>query len=504
MMYRTALLLLLLAACANPAPTKPPTFKPVPETAFPKGLALASPLQTTPTGLQAMATTPSLAYKNHLDDLEAVLSGSASPAGKFRPEAFFLTPVRVDCYGPNLKYQNHPDGPDQPNPELPGGDLGLWTDSNLSINRATAPFTVTARDEACSAAQLNARLSGTSNQGKAGLILAATMASVAPSLPSAGSSVNVTAEINALALPGLSFSNASIAQSSAGVWNYGLEMLASHSGAPRKVVINLNHTPSSGTYSGVLSYRANTLSNGGNCGGGANNLTLNGSMKYAKVSNTSLRIQARSALVCGHDQNVLDAANQVDPSKTWADDFNAFSADFNPATYTGSYAYGWQAGSLDSHSRVLNLRLNNPASGESVALDGETYFGYGARVQSDADLVMGVGGFICNWAGPKSGPAIFHQYAQRQFVQYDAAKGVFVVPAGGSDIRYAPTRNCLNTSSSFKYDRNLNGTLDESAAELSLSSLELDLMQPADTNGDGTATIEEKLVSRGYLAPVAP
>lgn len=504
-MRRIALfLLLLIAACAS-SPSQPPVLKPVPEAAFPRGLALASPLQTAaPVGLRAMSAAPSLAYANDLDDLAAVLSGSASPAGRFRPEAFFLTPARVDCYGPQLKYRSHPDGPDSPTAELPGGDLGLWTDSNLRISRSSTPYSVTALDEACSAAQLNARLSGTSKQGKAALILAATLASVAPSLPGAGASVNVTAQMNALGLPGLSFTSASVAQSGGGVWTYALEMQAVHSGTPRRVWVSLSHAPSAGGYSGTLSYRADTQITGGNCGPGANNATLNGSLKYSKPSSSLLRLQARSSYLCGHNQNGLDASQQVDPSKPWADDFNSFSADFNPASYTGSYAYGWQAGGGDSHSRVLALRLNPPASGETLAKDGETYFGYGDRVQTDPDLVMSVGGFTCNWAGPKTGPTVFHEFAQRQFVEYSSAKGVFVVPSGGSDIRYAPTNSCLNTSSSFQYDRNLNGSLDESAPDLTVSAPDLDLMQPADTNSDGTATIEEKIASRGYVTPVAP
>lgn len=496
------LFLLLLTACASPATPPAPTA----DIAFPHGLAVDSPLQVTrlvnSSTLHPQAVPPSRAYQNDVNDIESVLSG-ASPALLFSNEAFFTRPSRANCFGPALLYQNHPDGGSG---ELPTGDLGLWLENEYKL--VGTVFSPT--NEACAAAQLNTRLVGLSQQAKAAMVFAAAALAQASPLPNPGSSLDETPNLNAWALGTVRFNSALVSQSPGGLWNYALKLELLQAGSWRAAQISLQHQPSSSGYSGLLSYQVNSVATGGNCGVGSN-ITLVGSTKYNKAS-SNLRVQSRSAVLCGWNQNSFDSNGQVDPSKAWADDFQGFTADFDPDSYAGSYAYVWQAGNADPNSRVLNLKLNNPASGETISSEGEAYYGYGEPVQSKPSLVMDIAGFYCNWAGPKptGGSSGFFEYAQRQLVGYDSSKGVFVSPTAGSNIRYAPTQSCLNVSADFKYDRNLNRLFDESPEQLTVTpygsgaSTDLGLLQPSDTNGDGNKTIEESIAAQGYVAPRIP
>ena len=74
-----------------------------------------------------------------------------------------------------------------------------------------------------------------------------------------------------------------------------------------------------------------------------------------------------------------------------------------------------------------------------------------------------------------------------------------------ADIHYAPTLDCLNDgSTSFWYDRNLNSTNDETTSDLVVTTRDLDLMEPADRDGDMVETIPEAIANRGHTLPTAP
>ena len=123
------------------------------------------------------------------------------------------------------------------------------------------------------------------------------------------------------------------------------------------------------------------------------------------------------------------------------------------------------------------------------------------------DGVIIAEGLYCNWAAPGSTGSL-QPYAQRQFVSFNSSTGHFDMPAGGSDVRYAPVNNCqYDGEGAFWYDRNLNLTADETADDLIVmpgSTNPFDLMAALDSDGDGTATILEAIDGRGYNAPVAP
>jgi hypothetical protein len=230
-------------------------------------------------------------------------------------------------------------------------------------------------------------------------------------------------------------------------------------------------------------------------------VTNNGTLAFARLGADELRIQQRAGAFCGHNVDAR-TGGIVDPTGDWGDNYSSFTANFDSETMAGDYAYAWQAGVHDRASRVLDVGINNFSP-----LDGEAYFGYGDRVQDKTDGVFVAQGMYCNWAAPGSAGGM-QPYAQRQFVTFNSTTGHFETPTGGADLRYAPTNNCqYDGGGAFWYDRNLNGVDDETPADLTVtpgSVNPLDLMEAVDSDGDGTATIAEKIATRGYDAPVAP
>ena len=235
-------------------------------------------------------------------------------------------------------------------------------------------------------------------------------------------------------------------------------------------------------------------------------------MHYIKRGASSVVIQARSATACGlastaPGANLLQApvsssvlsGNVVDPAAPWADNFSVFTAEFDPSTQLGNYAYSWQAGSGDSHARVL-------AVGLETAAGGEAYFGFGDPVQ--ASLGGAIKGFLCNWAGPGNthSPPDFSSYAQRQWLTRDSGGRYVIAEPSHSNITYAPTNACMyDGAGSFVYDRDHDGDLADETAETSAvmvsgTTLGFDLM----TASEGEATITEHITARGYDLPSYP
>ncbi len=480
--------------------------------AFPDDLAVASPLEMHRDGpvSAAGATGDWLSgYAVATAEIHSVLIGATAVADVFEPGGLLALGADATCYGPTLRFRNHPDdgGADPTVRDLPHGDLGLWQEMDTT-------------GDACAAAQVNARLNGAEQQSQASLILMAALIAAADdagiALPTGGGTIDVTAEMNAAAIPNVTFSTATIAYDAAtGTWNYAAEFEYTDpaDGSHHAMAVGLEYTPDAtapeSRYTGVMYFRANDDQQWGNCpgsggggGGGASKpVTINGSLAFNRLAGNDLHLQQRTGAYCGHD---VDGRNGgiVDPTQDWGDNYASFTANFDPASMAGDYAYAWQAGVHDRASRVLNLGINAHSP-----LDGEAYFGYGARVQDDTDGVLVAGGLYCNWAGPGSSGGM-QAYAQRQFVTFNTGTGQFYVPAGGSDIRYAPTNNCqYDGTGSFWYDRDLDGMVNETAADLAVTPTAvnpLDLMTAVDTDADGTPTVAEAIAARGYDEPVAP
>lgn len=454
-------------------------------------------------------------YEDGTAAIAEVLSGGSSLAVSFDVNAFFARAGNANCYGPSLRFENHPDarGAEMAAGQLPGGDLGIWTAQTES-------------GEACAAAQLNARMRDVQNQVSMGLMglagLVAAYESTGQSWPddvAPGDSVDLTAEMEALGLDGVTIASATMSLDADGSsWSYALGLgYDAASGDTKNIQLALQHRAvdrSTGAFEGLLSYAIEDESNGGNCRDRpSGDVTLNGSVHYIKGATSSLVLQARSAAACGlasaepsanllHDPVVSDvlSGDAVDPSSSWADNFNVFTAEFDPTTLLGNYSYAWQAGSGDSHTRVLAVGLETEAGGEA-------YFGFGDRVQ--ASLSGEIKGFLCNWAGPGGdhAPADFGRYAQRQFLTRDAATERYVTLApSDSNITYAPTNSCMYDGSGiFSYDRNLNDDLSDESADTTAvmrsdTTLAFDLMAVS----EGESTITEHIAGRGYDLPSYP
>ncbi len=375
----------------------------------------------------------------------------------------------ASCFGPQLLYQNHPDGSDSTETaELPRGDLGLWLEVEAE------------KGNACAAAQLNAKMKGLRYKTFSGLAIFAGMLAQAGKSDEFDNILNtgeldLAEQMNALALEHIVFNEAVIAfDSERDVWSYRVRFDFRHLNAddPQSAAFSMTVKPGeeSGLYSGVLNYRVDGRHGDGNCEG--KEVEHLGSVAFEKAAENSVLTQARNAVFCGHDgENGFDANGLLDAGYSqdkyadgWAGNFSIFTAIFEPENHAGRFAYSWQAGPRDSHSRIFNITMTGNASADS-----EAWYGFGdSLVQEDAEY-MQIKGFICNWAGPGNQHTLTGK-AQRQLMQLkggtDSLK--FEPVASGSNITYAPVNACeydSDSGGSFVYDRNLDEDLNDESAD---------------------------------------
>ena len=483
---------------------------------FPSGLTVASPTDIDPSTMTAefrsssqrsMELNSDSVYSKTVEEIESVFNGTATFASKFNGSLFYNFSESADCFGPQLLFENHPF--DSSSGSLPTGDLGIWLETEDGTT------------EACAAAQLNKRLGGVKDRTKIALISLAALVGVYknagntfPDDVSAGSTVDLSTEFNAFGITNVTFNTASIALNADGdIWSYTIELVYTPGVTPLTIYLNLDHAPGASTYiyEGLLNYRVDYVSGyGGNCTG--NNITQNGSIHYIRDSETSVTLQSREAQFCGHGTNGItedvtsstltsgkivnrDNDDAAGSGTSWRNDFNIFTAQYDPTSLIGTYSYIWQAGWMDSNSRILDIGLG-------TASVGEAYFGYGDPVDDDGTTTDGsIKGFYCNWAGP--GARTFQtDYAQRQHMTLNSSLNVFEpTNAAASDITYAPVDSCSYSGGSFRYDRDIDSDLtDETAATAVVDTgqtLELDLM----TMSGAETTIWEHITNRGYSLP---
>jgi len=498
---------------------------------------------------------------------------------------------RAHCYGPQLNYTNHPGGGSG---QLPGGDLGIWLEyepqqwaepnsptytQTLGLGTADA-YTLTygTPGHACSVAQLNSLMRGIEAQSEAALTLAAALVAQAAisgtPVPTDGTPVDLTAAMNSSSA--FVFSQAAFSRTTEAIYYVvSLETneqqlnglgSAAHTYA---VTVTLAHAPDSSApterYRGLLTYQIldSDYRGGLQCpSSGPPPLAAapSGSLAYNRSAANDLKVQVRQATFCAQDAATAFDADGL-ALTGWSDNYNAFTANFDPtATFTdtttvsdtlttdlaGTYAFAWQAGNGDGYSRVFNVGVNDMSP-----MSGEAYFGFGQRIQASSghsyaitdtaglpstlrpdDAVVAVEGLFCNWAGPSmGGSSRFQPYAQRQFVRLNTSTGFFEVPSGGSDIRYAPTDNCLysvggsyDNTVDFWYDRTLNAVRDEvytdpladsdnpfgdrGVASLAGGSSDadglFDLMDSVQATTDYGSIVNRIINGRNYNLPVAP
>lgn len=506
-----------LVGCTSAPPSVAATPGAGTSAPFPAGLAFASPLAasknaTTARRLKGMfpdwlvpsahaGGTYTSAFAASTKTLAGILDGTASVGSAFDSNAFGRKLQLTRCYGPTMNYTNHPDGPPASSGMLPQGDLGLWLE--------TEPGT----GEACAATELNSLFASDAYHAQAVLVGLAKIANIlGAGLPAAGSSASALAGMNALRLPGVTFTTASLALDATGrTWTYTLDFTTA---GPHAVAVTMSHTPgaSANAYTGQYTVKVDGEPPFPTCTTASTVDAL--SATYTRTSATSLVLSSRRGTYCATSLAGLPAATfgadgQLAPSQKvsstapegWGGNFGRFGASFNPesATLQGDYAYAWQAGPGDGYTRIFNLRLN------SGSADGEAFFGFGDDVATTDGTIKGL---ICNWAGPGGARSLNTSYAQRQFVAFDAATGRWTQPVGGSDIRYAPTNSCSYTNAqrtagaTFWYDRALTNATSGLPAEPSLIADATDTAYPLDLFGKGaSATLAAAILARGGRLP---
>jgi hypothetical protein len=327
------------------------------------------------------------------------------------------------------------------------------------------------------------------------------------SLPASLSSVSVTAEMNALGLPDINFTLTFITNNDT-FWTYQVNFEYTVSGTIYEVTMTLDHTPGSTTteYSGNLYYLVEGEQGvpsinlpGGNCP--SNERTRAGSLTYDREAD-DMNLQARTATLCGHGvtdafntNGLVDVDNRYNNTSNpdgWSENFSIFGADFDITDITGEYAFAWQAGVNDSHSRIFIIGFND------TSLDnGEGHFGYGDAIDDTDGYIQG---FICDWATP-GGMQTLTAQTQRQFFDYDVSSAVYLGGDYRANIEYAPTNSCdYDGSGSFLFDIDASTVLGDIAAEDASLLFSSDLWSPTDP----AHTVPEGLQARGVRVPSVP
>lgn len=470
------------------------------------------------------ATTQELfsesAYNELVTEISTILTGTSATACQFDIADIVTQATDAACYGPAITYENHPDasgGAPNASGQLPTGDVGIWTADQSGTG------------EACSSAQLNAKLRGFKNQTQSALKALAGMICVSnvnsltfPS--SAGDSLTLTTQLDsALTTTGYSVTSATVstieASSSNLQTNLGLTLTYSGSDvitaytlvitndtdSTDVININLAHLAldtSNSTYVGNLNYRFNfDDSMQANCPTGE--LTQAGVISYYRDSSSSLNLHADSAGYCTKNVNAF-TNNLLDPDDShatgtnddgWGMNWTTFLANFNPSTLVGNYASLWQAGPGDSHARILNVSV---FAGQDSQIDANAYFGFGDQVQTS--LSGAIAGMICNWAGPSNNHNPV-DLVQRQIMMKSSTAKRFV--ADSSNITYAPTNSCdYDGTGTFGYDVDGDGTLEASERNLGVVSNDLvgkTSVYDADTN----LTLPSQRTGVTYSSPLS-
>lgn len=456
--------------------------------------------------------------------IEQVLNGDSSVdlGDLLDMNRLFWRSNNATCYGPSMLYSNHQDAGAEPSlGQLPGGDLGLWTEYQ-------------AGGQPCVAAQLSSRVSGVKHQSMQGLLLMAAMRHTVTSasglsMPAAGATTDLTSQFESMLHGYPSFvawdvHAASISLNSAGTtYTYRVALSDGRTGADARLgEIIMQHEPGSNAanYEGLMHIAAFSLSNDMPMGCSDEKDSTTDLYKVAYVStvkyeraDTAMTFSSRGANYCGHPSSTsstdygaevasftadgeLDAtvgltgfvapgaARTRDGVKGWNGNFTRFAGDFDNQTADGDFLYAWQAGTGDDKSRMLAVDAHHNTATDNYELQG--FFGFAAPITTtDGELL----GMICSWAGPGNNHTPTAMF-QSQTAVLSAGAETFTIPSGGSKITYAPTNSCSSTTTS--YDVNVDNTL--AANEGVGTAVNLD----APT---GSNTVQEEIESRGFAVP---
>jgi hypothetical protein len=430
---------------------------------FPTGFAVTSPLAQQRRVMRRIDPNMAVTPAERSAQLASVLGGKVLDDCTVMLSQLALVGSgdNVTCYGPQLDYTGHPDGTPAPaSGQLPGGDLGLWRETEARTG------------EACAAAKLNALVANIGRRVDFGLYASASMVCTgrlkgligaaladdagaddagARTPPFAGK-LDLQADLAAvLAADGaLAVSEASIERipgAEGEAYKYVLDLTvtppAPGGGGPapsaraiRTELLHVVDPVDSGSYHGRIWSRS---------GSGAQAEAY--SVAYAKNALTGrLRYHTVSASFDAGHVPSFDADGQLRIDSDWAGNASQGIFDMSASDGTGSVSFAWQAGSGDSHARVFHA-FTEASSG---ATTGCGYFAYGSRFDKSApswpDNEFST--FICNWAGPGNSHAGRSGYAQKQCMELDPA-GLYTPTA--SSISYAPVNSCDSTSTGLAY-----------------------------------------------------
>ncbi len=350
----------------------------------------------------------------------------------------------ANCYGPSVNYTQHEFNASSGS--WPGGDLGIWEESESS-------------GEACAAAQLNQRIKGVASLSDLGTFVVGGMACVAKknslSLPGIGETVDLASAMSGLVTingSAVTVTTASLAREANDSSGNPVRVASLVGSSGTKVYnIRLKHVTTNATettYKGKVSVSI-AVSDGtkpGNCSSSsATGYTDAISVAYEKSADTSAKFELKTANFCGSDadpfvsttNSTVDLTKRLDGStpKGWGNNAHYMLADFDPATYLGVYRYAWQAGTGDSHTRTFNAKVEN-----ATAATGTAYFGFGPTIQSTPGSIDGM---ICAWTGPEASNHTSVSKVQKQVMALDTASGKFI--SSSANITYDPVNDCEAT-----------------------------------------------------------
>lgn len=497
-----ALIPLSMAACGGAGTSSDTTAT----ENFPESLAVASPFSYSDATVSAStsaylkmagmpATTPQ--YTASVDVINELLNGTttADCTALFDAEMYFEQETDSDCFGPVVSYDFHPDSGYVTSGTLPSGDVGMWNETDVD-------------GIACAASQLNARMKGVSYRANASLMALASLMCVSNAngigAPDATTPiVDLTSYMNLAAFPNTTFVSAQGSyDATTGAYGYHLELTYTDSvTVAHAIEVDMLHVPGlTGAFNGVVSYIVDDEFIGGNCP--TNDVTYNGSLEYEAVSSTEMKTELKSGAFCEHGSDgrdnsslLVDAGDKYDSTNPdgWGNNFSILTANYDPSTLIGNYAYSWQAGPGDGAARTFNLEMTDNENGYA-------FYGYGQDIETTGGAITD---FICNWAGPGSTHNDV-EYAQYQEIEIVTSAGLVTISPVVSNITYAPTNSCeYDGSGSFVFDTNADGLLTDevSTLDITLSSGTMDLIPGADLDGDTNVTIEEVIVDAGFDLP---
>ncbi len=433
-----ALAVLSFAACGKKNGADPVVGSPA--DAYPEGFAVAAPLAGEVPAFAGgdeegpIYVNPGKSFGQKEAELNQLING-VTDADCEVVFGMLVAGGNPPCYGPMLYYKNHPDfgttgdippppGATTANGLLPGGDLGIWSATNVGS------------DEACTASKVNITVDDVSLRVDIGLYTAASMICLMNvhevDLPGEGEEVDMTELLD----PVLSSVNGDVGVTSAvigrgddldgdPVYAYGVTMTVGSAGANQlSVEFDWLHTgdPDDTAYRGKI-------------WGKVENLPM-GPASTAAYSVLYERAQASIGyrlLSAGYPETATDIfAENGDLAVDGDWTGNMTQAIVNQAANESMFSVGWQAGPMDDSTRVFNAFVSNN--------DGCGFFGYGDKF----DVVAGtapdnlIKKFICNWAGVGNDHSGQASKAQKQCMSKTGGQ----FEPTSSLISYAPVNDC--------------------------------------------------------------